>query len=165
MFKEKKMKKYFDYILLCLSIVFGTFILVSMSATGVNATDTTGLGMIKDSFSVYALITHNDTMVAGLVLALIFSIIALVIPACLLICKLLKVNVQVFVKIDMLLSFVGGILSLIASILFFCTKSLIGGDTILIKYSLGIGAILCGIFALLTTASLIVYSIKRIIKN
>ncbi len=133
------MKKYLDYIVLGCCILFPVLVLLLMLAPG---TSVTLLGTTTTA-SVYDCISNGDSTCVGLVFALIFTILSLVIAVGLCAIKVFKINF----KFGWIIAFVAALFAFIAGILFFCIKGLLDvADSELIK--IGAGAIMSGIFSL-----------------
>lgn len=145
------MKKYFNELLVGCSAVLSILVLLFMLAPGISSTI---LGT-KVTTSVYELISYNDTVRAGLLIALIFTILSLLGSACLGCMKFLKI------KFDYawLVAFVLALFSLVAGILFFCTRPIVGVDGSS-TFHLGAGAVLSGIASILAACPLAYYGLK-----
>ena len=149
------MKKHLDLIVLGCSALFSVVVLLMMLATGIKMTDTV-VGTAT-TWSVYDLMNFGDTTRVGIVLALVFTILSLLAAIVLLCVKAFKVKC----KFAWIVALIVALLALVSGILFFCMKSLVGvNDSALLKYSLGIGTVFCGIFSLLNAAALIYYGLK-----
>ena len=153
--KKAKQKNLLDYILLGSSALFGILTLVIMVAPGIII----DLGLVTTKYNVYELLNYADEARVGLIFALIFSIILLVATLLLLLLKLLNKKF----KLELIVALCASALALVAGILFFCTKPLIGEANSSVV-SLGIGAILAGIFALISAITLGFYAVKKLIK-
>ena len=138
------MKKYLDLLVLGGGLLFNALIFAFMAADGVSV----NIGL-KVSASVYSAIGNfgNDGVIGGLLVALIFVILA-VLAGCFLVALIFMKQ-----KFDyaMLVAFGAGLLLLVAGVLFFCTASFAGGG------SLGVGAVLSGIFGIIAGLAYVFY--------
>ncbi|MBP5308364.1 MAG: hypothetical protein J6Z34_04420 [Clostridia bacterium] len=145
------MKKYLDYVLLGASILFGALTLILMVAPGIT------FGNVSDSvYKVMGNYGKDGGAVVGLVFALIFTIIALAVPACLCVLNFLGKKIG----FTAIIAAAAAVLALVAGILFFCTKAMALGDTIL-NGKLGAGAVLGGIFMILNALVLCYYGFTK----
>ena len=139
------MKKYLDLLVLGGGLLFNALIFAFMAADGI----TGNVIGIKVSASVYSAIGNfgNDGVIGGLLVALIFVILA-VLAGCFLVALIFMKQ-----KFDyaMLVAFGAGLLLLVAGVLFFCTASFAGGG------SLGVGAVLSGIFGIIAGLAYVFY--------
>lgn len=145
------MKKYLEEILLGCAAFLSALTLILMNAPGLTAS---GLGLTFQA-SVYYLVGNNGDTTVGLVFAVIFVVLALVAAVCLLVLKLIKFKFGYAGIVALAVA----ALSLIAGILYFCTKGLVGSSA-----SLGAGAVLCGIFSLLSAGVLGFYGVTKLKK-
>ena len=143
------MKKYLDEILLGCAAFFAALTLILMNAPGLTAS---GWG-ITVTASVYDLVGNNGDTTVGLVFAVIFVVLCLVAAACLLVLKLIKFKFS----LSGIVALAAAVLSLIAGILYFCTKGLVGSSA-----SLGAGAVFCGIFSLLNAGVFGFYGVTKL---
>lgn len=152
------MKKYLDYILLGAGVLFGILSLALMAAPGVVA----DLGFLgKGDMSVFEVISNENSVEVGTVFALIFTLIAILVPIFLCVMKILKKKVSV----EGYIAFCGALLAFVAGILFFCTKALVlDGEDDGGVLKLGAGAIVCGVFSLLNAITLCAYGLTKIKK-
>ncbi len=146
------MKKFLDEILLGCAAFFAVLTLILMNAPGLTAS---AFGLTAKS-SVYDLLSVNGDATVGLIFALIFVILVLVASACLLVLKLLKIKFD-FAGIA---AFAAAVLSLVAGILYFSTKGLVGAS----GASLGVGAVFCAIFSLINAGVLGFYGFTKLQK-
>ena len=151
----KKSKDNVSYLILGCGVLFSALVLIFMAITGINYDVLIG----KAQFTVYELLSYGDKTRIGLVFALIFVIIALVAAIAILIIKLIKAKVAFCGWIAL----GAAVLSLVAGILFFSTKGLIGesGNDLV---TVAAGAVLCGIFALLNAFVLGFYAVTELKK-
>ena len=147
------MKKYLEEILLGCAAFLSALTLILMNAPGLTAS---GFGITFQP-SVYDLVGNNSSgdPTVGLVFAVIFVVLALVAAVCLLVLKLIKFKFGYAGIVALAVA----ALSLIAGILYFCTKGLVGSSA-----SLGAGAVLCGIFSLLNAGVLGFYGVTKLKK-
>ena len=145
------MKKYLEEILLGCAAFLSALTLILMNAPGLTAS---GFGVTVTA-SVYDLVGNNGDTTVGLVFAVIFVVLALVAAVCLLVLKLIKFKFGYAGIVALAVA----ALSLIAGILYFCTKGLVGSSA-----SLGAGAVLCGIFSLLSAGVLGFYGVTKLKK-
>ena len=147
------MKKYLDEILLGCAAFFAALILILMNAPGLTAS---GFG-ITVTASVYDLVGNGNggDPTVGLVFAVIFVVLALVAAVALLVLKLLKVKFG----FDGIVALVAAVLMLVAGILYFSTKGLVGSSA-----SLGAGAVLCAIFSLIEAGVFGFYGVLKLNK-
>lgn len=153
--KKSKSKSLLDVCLLGAAVLFGALTMLLMIAPGI----INDIILAEERISVYSLINYADELKFGVLLAVIFA-------ACLLVSALLSLVLKLMgkkTKADALIAFCAGILGVIAGILLFMTKSLVGladsGIT-----SLGIGAILGGIFAIIGGLALVGYAALKMKK-
>lgn len=146
------MKKFLDEILLGCAAFFATLTLILMNAPGL----TVSVFGLTAKYSVYELLNFNGDTTVGLIFALIFVILVLVAAVCLLAVKLLKVKFG-YAGIT---AFAAAVLSLVAGILYFSTKGLVGVS----GGSLGVGAVFCAIFSLINTGVLGFYGFAKLKK-
>ena len=154
--KKSKSKSLMDMCLLCGAILFGALALILMVAPGI-VIDLSLLGEAK--YSVYELINYDDELRIGVLLAVIFAV-------CLLVSALVSLVVKLMNKkcnISHIIAFCASVLAIIAGVMLFMSKSLVGLADSTIT-TLGIGAILAGIFEILAGASLIGYAIVKMKK-
>ena len=153
--KKSKQKNLLDIILMSAAVLFGALTLIIMVAPGIIYN--LGLGTYEPS--VYNLLNYGDTLRAGLLIALIFAIVFVVCVLGLVLVKLLGKSF----KAEGLVALCAAALEIVAGVLFFFTKSLIeeNGNSLV---SLGVGAILAGIFAILGACALGVCVIKKLVK-
>jgi len=156
--KKSKSKSLLDVCLLGAAVLFGALTMLLMIAPGIINKINIGLS-IEERISVYSLINYADELKFGVLLAVIFA-------ACLLVSALLSLVLKLMdkkTKADALIAFCAGILGVIAGVLLFMTKSLVGladsGIT-----SLGIGAILGGVFAIIGGLALVGYAALKMKK-
>ena len=151
----KKSKSTLSYIILGCGILLSVLVLIFMSLAGINYNVVIG----KAQFSVYELLSYGNNTRIGVVLAMAFVIAALVAAVAIIALKFINAKF----KFGGWLSFIAAILSLAAGIMFFCIKGLIGeSDNGLV--SLAVGAILCGILAILNAFVLGIYAVKELKK-
>ena len=148
-------KKNLQPLSLGIAALFSLLVLVFMSLAGYvwgNA-----------SLTVYECMTHNggDGSEFGLILALIFTIICLVVAFALAAMALLGKELS-FAK---WLQLGAAVLALVAGILFFCTVSMVESDAILSVGKLGVGAILAGIFSILNVLLFACAPVMELIKK
>ena len=148
-------KKNLQPLSLGIAALFSLLVLVFMSLAGYvwgNA-----------SLTVYECMTHNggDGSEFGLILALIFTIICLVVAFALAAMALLGKELS-FAK---WLQLGAAVLALVAGILFFCTVSMVESDAILNVGKLGVGAILAGIFSILNVVLFACAPVMELIKK
>lgn len=153
--KKSKSKSLLDVCLLGAAVLFGALTMLLMIAPGI----INDIILAEERISVYGLINYADELKFGVLLAVIFA-------ACLLVSALLSLVLKLMgkkTKADALIAFCAGILGVIAGILLFMTKSLVGladsGIT-----SLGIGAILGGVFAIIGGLALVGYAALKMKK-
>ena len=153
--KKSKSKSLLDVCLLGAAVLFGALTMLLMIAPGI----INDIILAEERISVYSLINYADELKFGVLLAVIFA-------ACLLVSALLSLVLKLMdkkTKADALIAFCAGILGVIAGVLLFMTKSLIGladsGIT-----SLGIGAILGGVFAIIGGLALVGYAALKMKK-
>ena len=153
--KKSKSKNLLDVCLLGAAVLFGALTMLLMIAPGI----INDLALIETKYNVYELVNYADETRIGVLIAIIFA-------ACLLISALLSLILKLMgkkTKADALIAFCAGILGVIAGILLFMTKSLVGladsGVT-----SLGIGAILGGVFAIIGGLALVGYAALKMKK-
>lgn len=154
--KKSKQKNLLDVLLMGAAALFGALTLIIMVAPGI-LYDLGLLGTAK--YSVYDLLNYGDTLRVGILLALIFAILFVVCVLLLLVLKLLGKKL----KAEGLISLCAAGLEIAAGILFFFSKSLAGesGNGLV---SLGVGAVLAGIFAIIAACSLGICIIKKLVK-
>ena len=153
--KKSKSKSLLDVCLLGAAVLFGAMTMLLMIAPGI----INDFVLAEERISVYGLINYADELKFGVLLAVIFA-------ACLLVSALLSLVLKLMgkkTKADALIAFCAGILGVIAGVLLFMTKSLVGladsGIT-----SLGIGAILGGVFAIIGGLALVGYAALKMKK-
>ena len=153
--KKAKSKSLLDVCLLGAAVLFGALTMLLMIAPGI----INDIILAEERISVYSLINYADELKFGVLLAVIFA-------ACLLVSALLSLVLKLMgkkTKADALIAFCAGILGVIAGVLLFMTKSLVGladsGIT-----SLGIGAILGGVFAIIGGLALVGYAALKMKK-
>ena len=153
--KKSKSKSLLDVCLLGAAVLFGALTMLLMIAPGI----INDFVLAEERISVYGLINYADELKFGVLLAVIFA-------ACLLVSALLSLVLKLMgkkTKADALIAFCAGILGVIAGVLLFMTKSLVGladsGIT-----SLGIGAILGGVFAIIGGLALVGYAALKMKK-
>ena len=153
--KKSKSKSLLDVCLLGAAVLFGALTMLLMIAPGI----INDFVLAEERISVYGLINYADELKFGVLLAVIFA-------ACLLVSALLSLVLKLMgkkTKADALIAFCAGILGVIAGVLLFMTKSLVGladsGVT-----SLGIGAILGGVFAIIGGLALVGYAALKMKK-
>ena len=153
------MKKYLDYIILAVSLVFGVLALALMAAPGVDA----NLGFFgTGSETVFEVMSDNlgDGTSVGVVFTLIFAILGLLAPICLCLTKILKVKLPVGY-----IAFCFALFALLCGILAFCTKSFfLAGQAEGESVKLGAGAICTGIFSILNALTLGCYGVMNLKK-
>lgn len=132
------MKKHLNLILLGCAVFFAALIFALMAAPGI----TVSLFGATGKASVYDCLENGGTLAA-----FIIFIVGFVTAACLLVVEVLKMSI----KYEAFVAFFAALLLLVAGILFFCTASIAGGG------DLGVGAILCGIFGILSALALCFY--------
>ncbi|HBF86403.1 MAG TPA: hypothetical protein DDW54_01845 [Clostridiales bacterium] len=149
------MKKYADYLFLGAAVLFSALTLLLMLAPGITAT----VFGTKAHWSVYELFSYGDKARAGLIIAFILALLALLAGIGLIVVKLLNVKFGY----GAIVALCAAVIALVAGILFFCTKSLVGegGNSVI---STGAGAILSGIFSLLTAGALGCYGAFKLLK-
>ena len=148
-------KKNLQPLTLGIATLFSLLVLVFMSLAGYvwgNA-----------SLSVYQCMTHDggDGSEFGLILALIFTILCIVIAFVLVAITLLNKELP-FAK---WIQLGAAVLALVAGILFFCTVSMVESDSILSVGKLGAGAILAGIFSILNAILFACAPVMELIKK
>ena len=153
--KKSKSKSLLDVCLLGAAVLFGALTMLLMIAPGI----INDFVLAEERISVYGLINYADELKFGVLLAVIFA-------ACLLVSALLSLVLKLMgkkTKADALIAFCAGILGVIAGVLLFMTKSLVGladsGIT-----SLGIGSILGGVFAIIGGLALVGYAALKMKK-
>ena len=153
--KKSISKSLLDVCLLGAAVLFGALTMLLMIAPGI----INDFVLAEERISVYGLINYADELKFGVLLAVIFA-------ACLLVSALLSLVLKLMgkkTKADALIAFCAGILGVIAGVLLFMTKSLVGladsGVT-----SLGIGAILGGVFAIIGGLALVGYAALKMKK-
>ena len=136
--------------------LFGALTLILMVAPGV----VIDWGILGDEkLSVYELLNYGDTLRVGLLIALIFAILFVVFAVVLLLLNLLNKKF----KAEGLVALCACVLEVVAAIMFFLAKPLAGLDG-LDNASLGVGAVLAGIFAIIGACALGVCVIKKLVK-
>ena len=149
--KKSKKKSILDICLLGSAMLFGALTLIMMVTPGIiNSL------LIETKYSVYELLNYGDELRVGLLLAMIFAIITIVTALLLLVLRLMNKKT----KLDTLCALIAGLLGVVGGILFFLTKSLVGLADSSIT-TLGIGAILSGVFAILAGLGLLGYAILK----
>lgn len=147
------MKKYLDEILLGCAAFFAALTLILMNAPGLTGSADFVIAKVTYNPSVYDLVGNNGDTTVGLVFAVIFVVLCLVAAACLLVLKLIKFKFS----LSGIVALAAAVLSLIAGILYFCTKGLVGSSA-----SLGAGAVFCGIFSLLNAGVFGFYGVTKL---
>ena len=140
------MKKYLDLILVGVGAFCSALILILMSAPGISAS-VFGATVTE---SLYGLLDDG----VGLIFAMIFVILALVAALCLIALKLLNKKLGY----EALIGLCAAVLSLVAGILYFCTKPIVGAGS---GINLGVGAIFCGIFGLIGAGAFGYYAFTK----
>ncbi len=144
------MKKYADYLFLGAAVLFSALTLILMVAPGVKG------NILGSTLSVYELFSVNDKANVGIIFAFIFALLALLAGIGLIVVKLLNVKFGY----GAIVALCAAVLALVAGIMFFCTKGLAGyGDNSYV--SLGAGAVLSGVFSLLTACALCAYGVFK----
>lgn len=152
------MKKYLDYVLLGASALLGVLTLILMSAPGLTLPTAIGTG----TSSVYKVMgegSSNGGAVVGLIFALVFTIAALLVPACLCVLKAMGKKF----KYGAFLAIVAALLAAVAALMFFLTKSMSGYSSI-DAVKLGAGSVLCGIFMIINALALCFYGYAQLKK-
>lgn len=111
------------------------------------------------NYTGYQLLKVGDNVTVGLLLAFIFVVIAILISACLLALKLLKVKI----KYEGIVCLVAAVFALAACVMFFLTKSFFA-DTLLDLYDLTFWPILNGILLAGATFAFLVYGLANLKK-
>lgn len=150
--KKSKKKSILDICLLGSAMLFGALTLIMMVTPGI----INDLALVETKYSVYELLNYGDELRVGLLLAMIFAIITIVTALLLLVLRLMNKKT----KLDTLCALIAGLLGVVGGILFFLTKSLVGLADSSIT-TLGIGAILSGVFAILAGLGLLGYAILK----
>lgn len=145
----KTFKKYLDFLMLPIIILFTVLVLITMLGAGfVVRANVPGVS-VSSSASLYDILT-GDGDNAATITGFVFVILALVLAVALFVAKLLKVKC----KYLNYLNFVGTLFLLISGVTFFLTIAQINQDILAIiqqgsKVSLGAGSILCAIFSII----------------
>ena len=148
-----KSKNNLSYIVLGCGILFSALVLIFMTLTGIKGK------LLGSEVSVYGMISYGNETRIGLVLAMVFVIVALAAAVVIIALKLINAKF----KFGGWVALCAAVLALVAGILYFCGINLIGmGDSGL--YSLGIGSVLCGIFAILSACALGFYAVTELKK-
>ena len=151
----KSSKNNFGYLILGCGILLSALVLIFMTLTGIDYNVFIG----KAQFSVYELLSYGDETRIGVVLAMAFVIAVLVFAVFIVALKLINVKF----RFGGWLALLSAVVSLAAGVMFFCIKLLIGeSDNSLV--SLAIGAILCGIIAILNAFVLGAYAVMELKK-
>ena len=151
MTKKSKQKNLLNVCLIGSGVVFGVLTLLLMLAPGI----ITKISLLEARFSVYELLNYADEFRIGVLLILIFAIVLLAAALLLAVLKLLNKKS----KYEKLIAFCAAVLGIVAGVLLFLVKSLVGLANSSIT-SLGIGAILAGVFAIVAALSLGLYAVK-----
>lgn len=151
-------KKNLQPLTLGIATLFSLLVLVFMTGAGY----VIKLGNARSVLTVYQCMTHNgyDGSIFGLVLALIFTILCIVIAFTLVAITLLNKELP-FAK---WIQLGAAVLALVAGILFFCTASMYT-NYIGITGSLGAGAIFAAIFSLLNVCLFACAPVMELIKK
>lgn len=152
--KKSKKNNMLDIILMGSAVLFGALTLIIMVAPGLIIK----FGLTAE-WTVYDLLSYGDTTRIGVVLALIFAIVFVVCVLGLVLVKLLGKSF----KAEGLVALCAAGLAIAAGVLFFLVKPLVGEGNNAYA-SLGIGAILAGIFAILSACLLGFCAIKKLVK-
>lgn len=152
--KKSKQKNVLNILLMGLAVLFGALTLIFMATPGLIIK----FGLTAE-WTVYDLLSYGDTTRFGVVLALIFAICFVVCAVLLVLLKLLGKNL----KAEGLVAVCASLLEIAAGVLFFLVKPLVGEGNNAYA-SLGIGAILAGVFAILGACALVASTIKKLVK-
>lgn len=153
--KKSKQNNSLDICLICSSILFGVLSLLLMLAPAI----VTKVSFLEVKYNVYELLKYDNEFRAGILFALVFAVVLLCMALLLAILKLLDKKS----KLESPIGFCGALLGLVAGILLFFTKSLVGLANSGIT-TLGIGAVLAGIFAIIAALSLGFYTARKLAK-
>ena len=134
------MKKYFDLIVFGSAALLAVLVFPFMALPGLTG-ELPILGRI--SYTVYECLDGKG----GLIVALIFTCLALAYACGYLVLKFLKIHHDL---IDYA-SCLAGLFALVAGILYFCTPAFFNGG------SIGVGAVFCGIFDVLSGLALMFF--------
>ena len=132
-------KQTIRYLALGLAALFAVMVLFLMMAPGLTFT---AFGLTATD-SVYAVLSYDEVVQPGVLVALLFVSFSVAILVALVVMKLIKVNF----KFGWLLSLFVALLLLTAGILFFLIKSLVGAEGSSVVH-IGAGAVTSGIFSL-----------------
>ncbi|MBR4124164.1 MAG: hypothetical protein IKR12_01190 [Clostridia bacterium] len=152
--KKSKQKNMLDVLLIGLAVLFGALTLIMMATPGLIIK----FGLTAE-WTVYELLNYGDTTRLGILLALIFAICFVVCAVLLILLKLLGKNL----KAEGLVAVCAAGLEIAAAVLFFLAKPLVGEGNNAYA-SLGIGAILAGVFAILGACALVASTVKKLVK-
>lgn len=153
MTKKSKKNNLLDVCLLGGATLFGVLTLLLMIAPGAKGT------VIEWQLNVYELINYLDKTRVGVLLAVIFAACLLAFALLLVVLKLLGKKT----KFDLVVAFCGALLGIVAAVLLFMTKNLIGeGNNGYV--ALGVGAVLAAIFAIISACSLCLYAVLKLKK-
>lgn len=153
------MKKNLGVILLGAAGLLGILVLVFMAAAGYVVKS----GNYRLVYSVYECLNHNggDGSEFGLILALIFTILCIVVALGLAALSLLGKELS-FAK---WLQLGAAVLSLVCVILFFLTVAMVESDSSIKVGSLGFGAIMCAILSLFNVCLFAFEPVKGLLKK
>ena len=154
MSKKSKQKNLLDIILMGAAILFGALTLILMAAPGL----VIKFGLTVE-YTVYDLLNYGDELKFGVLLALIFAILFIVCVAALILLKILGKQL----KAEGVVALCAAGIEIVAGVFFFLVKPLVGEGNNAYA-SLGVGAVLAGVFAILGACSLGFCVIKKLIK-
>ena len=132
-------------------------VLIFMALPALTTTEISGT--ISYSSTGYELLKVGDNVTVGLLLAFIFVVVAILISACLIALKLLKVKI----KYEGIVCLVAAVFALAACVLFFLTKSFFA-DNLFIKHDITFWVILNGILLAGATFAFLVYGLANLKK-
>ena len=155
MSKKSKQNGMLDLCLLGAGSLFGLLTLLMMIAPAFVMN--WGLGVVE-KYNFYQLINFDDQFRVGIFFGVIFAALLLVAALLLLVLKLLSKKT----KLDLLVALCAAVLGLIAGVLMFCMKPLVGVANTSVE--LGVGAILGGIFSIVAAVALGFYAVKKLLK-
>lgn len=150
----KKSKNNLSFIVLGCGILLSALVLIFMTLAGIKG------NYLGSEVTVYKMLSFGDETRIGMVLAMVFVIVALVSAVLILALKLLNKKF----KFGGWCALIAAVLALVAGILFFFGKSLIGLEGAADLYSLGIGSVLCGILAILNAFVMGFYAVTELKK-
>ena len=152
--KKSKQKNLLDVLLMGAAVLFGALTLILMVAPGL----VIKFGLTAE-WTVYELLNYGDTLRVGLLIALILAILFVVCALLLLLLRLLNKSL----KAEGLVALCACAMEVVAGVLLFLAKPLVGEGSNGYA-SLGVGAVLAGIFAIIGACALGVCVIKKLVK-